>query len=161
MLTDLAKMATGLMARSGIGPFLRLAALGAMSAGVWLGGAPLWRWAAAADWEGLPGGTLGAACCVAASGALVAFLFAADERKWVPRDFLKRAPFVCWCLMTSDGDDVPLWAILLWPVMAASEVVISACLLVGTVGWGVWRVAAAIGRGAWRVLSIRPLERGH
>jgi len=172
MLTDLAKMATGLMAKGGVGTALRLAAAAAMFWGAWLAYAPVVE---RVDWSGtappISWETLAAlAIAVPAILGLVAIIGGTESRSryssggyragWGLADFLRRAPFVCWCLMTDDGRDVPLWAILLWPFASVVEVGVCACLLVALPFVGLWHALAACGRAAWRVLSVRPLERG-
>jgi len=170
MLTDLAKMATGLMARGGVGAALRLAVAAPMLWGAWLVYAPIVDridWSGTAppiSWEMLAA----MAVVVPAILGLVVFLAGSERRSgyhprgyrdgWRLADFLRRAPFVCWCLMTDDGKDVPLWAILLWPLAAAVEAAVCVWLLVALPFIGLWHALAACGRAAWRVLSMRPLE---
>jgi len=172
MLTDLAKMATGLMARGGVGTALRLAAAAAMLCGAWLVYAPV---AKRIDWNGVSPlisweTLLAMSIAVPAILSLVAIIGGSESRSsynsrgyragWGLADFLRRAPFVCWCLMTDDGRDVPLWAILAWPLAAAVEAAVCVWLLAALPFIGLWHVLAACGRAAWRVLSVRPLDRG-
>ena len=69
-----------------------------------------------------------------------------------------RVPFFCWCFITNDGNDVPLWAILLLPIICTADTVICVGAVIGLPCWGLWLVLAMIVRLIWRVLNIRPLE---
>lgn len=53
---------------------------------------------------------------------------------WSLYDFLRRAPFACWCLITGDG--VPVWAILFWPAIAAVDLILTVGILLSLLGWG-------------------------
>lgn len=156
MITRVAQMATGLAARVGAGPVVRLAVLGLMSWVVWWVawrlGVPLHGWAQRQLGLGfvelIPPVVVGV-------GVLVAFVAAADERCLGLADMVRRAPFLCWRLMTDDGDDVALWAVLVWPLAVPVEVAVCACLLVALIAAALIYVAGLCLGAVWRVLSIR------
>lgn len=156
MITELAKMGTGLMVRGGVGLFLRMVAFAAMSWAVWQtvvlrGVVPFWEWA-----HGNYNEPLVAFSVIPLMIGIVVALTYGCNKPWGIWDFLRRVPFVCWCLITDDGNDVPLWAILIWPVVALVEIPIA---LIALPCWGLWLVVSTIGCALWRVLSIRPLDR--
>jgi len=169
MIIELAKMGTGLMVRGGFGLLLRMSAFAAMSWATWRVawwiGEPLCEWAAEQHLEPL----IALAALVPVVGAVIALIAGADGNRagynnyhrepWGHWDFLRRVPFACWCLITSDGKDIPLWAILAWPAVAMSEVVLCAGVLIALPCRGLWRVIAFVSQVVWHVLSMRPLQR--
>lgn len=163
MITELAKMTTGLVVRGGLGLPLRLAVFAGMAWGAWLAAPPAFAWAM----MGLEGnGNTPAPIALLLPfglpifGAVIALIAASDGKAWGFGDFLRRAPFTAWCLMTDDGESVPVWAILVWPVVAAADFVLAVGTLVAVPCWAVWWVARTVWRVAWRGLSYKPLDRG-
>ena len=170
MIVDLAKMMTGLMVRGGAGPFLRTGAFGAMCWVAWRFAVPLVQELASfLDAAGVaPGKVLiGILVTMIVSITISVILPAMDglragcnsyyRKPWGLADFASRMPFVCWCLITDDGMDIPLWAILTWPAVAAIEIAICAGTIVVLPCWGLWLVAAGAARLIWRGLNVRPL----
>lgn len=82
-----------------------------------------------------------------------------DRPAWGLYDFLRRAPFVCWCLITDDSKDVPLWAILAWPAMAPVEAIVCALTIVAVPCWWLLRAIEATCMAMWRVLSVKVIDR--
>lgn len=158
--TGLAKLGTGLAAR-GIGlPLLRTTAFAAMAWGVWMLvplGLELIR-----DIDAPHNHSIGTGFAVMTIMGLVVAAVAAfatgmegrprDYRKvhfsllrpprapWSLLDFLRRAPFGCWCLIAGDG--VPIWAILFWPAITAVDLILTVGILLSLLGWGLWLVLA-------------------
>lgn len=181
MITDLAKMTTGLVVRAGIGPPLRMAAFAAMAWAAWRFAAPAIEWAAKADGAGPDG--FGAVLLLVGPvcGAIVAGMAAIEgeghngyvRRPWGLAAFLRRAPFTAWCLITDDGRHIPVWAILVWPAVAVVDFILAVGTLVAVPCWGLWQAAKlawraaralwwgveAVGRAAWCALSYTPLDR--
>jgi len=168
MLTKLAKMTTGLAVRGGFSAPLRIAVMAAMFAGAWLAGVPLYRWVSSAE-DGVGGILPNAVGLLMTVGLFAGITFAisggTDSRRdrgraaWGLGDFSRRMPFTCWCVMTDDGRDIPLWALLVWLPLVPVEAATSACLLIALAGVGLWRIAKAVGAVAWKVLDTRPFGR--
>jgi len=168
MLTKLAKMTTGFAVKGGFSAPLRIAVMAAMFAGAWLAGVPLYRWVSSAG-DGVDGILPNAVGLLTTIGLFVGIAFSisggTDSRRdrglaaWGLGDFSRRMPFVCWCVMTDDGRDIPLWALLAWLPLVPVEAATSACLLIVLAGAGLWRVARTVGAVAWKVLDARPFER--
>ncbi len=173
MITDLAKMTTGLMMKAGLGLPLRIAMFVAMSWGAWWFAPLAFEWAVEIDKGGIP---LPFALLVPFGlpfiGALIVLMSNTDcYEPWGLVDFLRRAPFICWCLITEDGQYVPVWAILLWPVIVPVDFVLAVGTLIVVPCWGIWVAAKAIAmvavsvakvvcRAVWFVLSYTPLDKG-
>lgn len=168
MLTDTVKMATGLVARGGLGLPLRIAAFAGMAWVAWKAwltyGVPYVEWADENYAEPLV--MLSLSPLVIAT--IVSLVVACDSssarnrhgRPWGLWDFLRRAPFAVWCLITDDGRNVPIWAILSWPAVAVVDFVIAVGALAAVPLRGLWIALRGLGRVAWRGLSYTPLDRG-
>jgi len=140
------KMMTGLAAKLGLGPPLRLLAFVVMC---W----PAWWWIASGSAAGMfawvqdlarrgnPSGMFAILVVgiVFLAGVFVAFVLA-EEHKWKMPDMLRRAPFLLWCGITDDNETVSLWMILFWPLLAAADFVVSICLVVAAVAVGVFKL---------------------
>lgn len=170
MIIELAKMGTGIMVRGGLGLLLRMLAFAAMSWATWHVawriGEPLWEWATrhcleplAAAIALIPVSGAIIALCAGTGGKQAGYSSRYEREPWGLWDFLRRVPFACWCLITDDGRDVPLWAILVWPAIIMSEVVLCIGTLVALPCVGLWAVIAFVGQVVWGVLSVRPLQR--
>lgn len=137
-MRELAKMATGLVAKSGFGPWLRAVLFAGMAIGVW----QLWLFAArrtcgpSSDFIMPAVIGLGIVNFVALMGGGLAERGLRDTVRWLP--------LVMWAEMTDGGEDVRLWAIVVWPFLLPAELVICA----GTA------VAAAV-CAVSRVLNVR------
>lgn len=173
MITDFAKMMTGLVVRGGLGLPLRATAFAAMVWGVWVFVPLFWGWTRTVGYSPDDGDVLaGLLLAGPAIGAVLALMRGLDGRlkerylrnsgyirePWGLWDFLRRAPFACWCVVTDDGNDVPVWAILSWPAIATADFVLAVGTLVAVPCWWLWLATAAVWRQAWRVLNIRPLN---
>lgn len=135
-MRELAKMATGLVARPGFGPWLRGALFAGMAVGVW----QLW----------LAGRACGIIVPVAIvlgvlnfTAVMVALVEGGLGNRGL-RDTMRWLPLVMWAEMTGDGKDVRLWAILAWPFLLPAELTVC-------VGMAITVIVVAVGR----VLNIR------
>lgn len=162
MLTDIVKMATGLVARGGLGLPLRLAAFAAM---VWVAwhawlayGVAYLAWSVENYTQPLVALSV-APFIIAAVFAIVGACDPNSREPWGHWDFLRRAPFAVWCLITDDGRDVPVWAIVSWPAVAVIDFLVAVGILIAVPLLGLWIALKAIGRVAWRGLDYRPFRR--
>lgn len=167
MIVDLAKMMTGLMVRSGVGPFLRTGAFGSMCWVVWRFAVPMVRELASFLDAEVVAVLISMLVTAIVAITISVILPAMDGRRpwsnsyyrkpWGLADFVGRMPFICWCLITDDGMDIPLWAILVWPVVAVIEITICAGTILALPCWGLWLAITAIARLVWQGLNVRPL----
>lgn len=142
-MMELAKMATGLVAKSGVGPWLRGALLAAMAGAVWW----LWVWLGVAAHFSAGPGIVGAAVValgMVSMGAVINHLIESDVNGLGWRHSARWVPLALWAQMTSGGKDVRLWALLLWPLLVPGELAV--CVFVAV-------AAAAV--AAARVLNVR------
>lgn len=123
-MREFAKMATGLAAKSGFGPWLRGVLFVGMAACMW----QLWLWLARPAY-----GPLSDIIVLAVSGwagvNLVAVLAALVEGGLADRGLrgaVRWLPLAMWAEMTDDGEDVRLWAILAWPLLLPAEMAVCA-----------------------------------
>lgn len=169
MITDIAKMTTGLVMRAGLGLPLRIAMFAAMSWAAWQFAPPVFEWATEVD-EGIVSLIILVPFVLGALAVLTSAIEECHREPWGLWDFLRRAPFTCWCLITEDGQHVPVWAILLWPVIVPVDFVLAVGTLIAVPCWGIWLVsvmvalavrstAKAVCRAMWFALSYTPLDR--
>lgn len=169
MLTDFVKMATGLVARGGLGLPLRISAFAAMVWAAWhawlaYGVAFI---ASAAESHIEPLFVLPAVPLIVVVVAALSCACDPNSQRnrrrsddpWGHWDFLRRAPFAVWCLITDDGRDVPVWAIVSWPAVAVVDFLVAVGSLIALPLRGLWIVLRTLGRLAWRGLDYRPLDR--
>jgi len=140
MIGNGVRFMTGMAARLGLGPVLRLLVFAAMCWGVWClvaSGSVV----AIHDWVvGMrhPGGFFGT--LIGAVGLIVGVVTAfvlADEHKWGLWEHVRRAPFLLWCGLTDDNETIHLGTLLLWPLIAVADWIVSILLLVAVVAVGV------------------------
>lgn len=175
MITDFAKMTTGLVMRGGLGLPLRAATFAAMVWGAWVFVPAGWEWACAMGGPGdgnivitmlaLAGPVIGAVIglCCGRDGHRVRYGDRPRDysrESWRMLDFLRRAPFICWCLVTDDGRNIPIWAILSWPAIAMADFILAVMVLVAVPSRWIGLAMAAAWRLTWRILSIKPLDSG-
>ncbi len=136
-------MATGQSAKSGSGPWLRGFLFAAMACGAW------WLWVTlgmAARFSGRPD-PISVAAIVLGILNFIAVMFGVIEGGLADRGLrgtVRWLPLALWAEMTDDGDDVRLWAILVWPLLVPAEIAVCLGAAVG-----------AVLAGASQVLNIR------
>ncbi len=177
MITGIAKMATGLVVRTGVSQLLRVVMLVAMALVAWRFTLPILEWTGNGDGANLVKGFVVAIILfIPSNGALVAGMLAIEgkgrysakgwtRKPWGLGDFLRRTPFTAWCLITDDGRRIPVWAILIWPVVASADFILAVATLAAVLCWALWQIAKLawrgirrLGRAAWGILSYEPLD---
>lgn len=137
-MRELAKMVTGLVAKTSADPWLRAVLFASMAMGVW----QLWLRIvghvcdSSLDFIILP--AIGLAIM-----SFVVLLICTIEGNLLERGLwgtAQRLPLMLLAEMTDDGEDVRLWVILIWPFLVPAELAVCVGTAIAVVIYGVSRI---------------------